>query len=143
MTQKFPSLHDRCQWCRIRLEHGTRAFSEQLCDRCRTPERIAMLKTLRRERRRAWRAKAKCDLTLRAWAATVEHFHGLCAYCGKRPGTILEHVQPIALGGGTTVENCVPACEECNTRKGTRHPDTLSGLRMDGIRRYLAGRKWR
>lgn len=143
MSSKFPALHDRCQWCSIRLEHGTRAFSEQLCDACRTPERIAMLKQLKRERQRAWRAKAKCNLTLRAWATTVEHYKGLCAYCGKREYRVIEHVLPIALGGGTTVDNCVPACEECNQRKGHRHPDTLTGARMDGIRAYLAGRAWK
>lgn len=142
MTKKFPSLHDRCQWCQMPLERGSRAFTEQLCDRCRTEERLAMLKQLRRERQRAWRKHAKCNLTLRAWSITVEHYMGLCAYCGKRPYQVIEHVLPIALGGGTTVENCVPACEECNTRKGARHPDTLTGARMDGIRRYLAGRKW-
>ena len=102
-----------------------------------------MLAQLKRERQRAWRKKAACTLTLRAWALTVEHFQSKCAYCGKRPFQILEHVLPIALGGGTTVENCVPACEECNGKKGSRHPDTLTGARMDAIRRYLAGRKWK
>lgn len=140
---KFPSLTGRCQWCRIRLEPGTRAYIEQLCDVCRTPERVKMLAQLRRERRRAWRHHADCKLTLRAWATTVEHFHGLCAYCGKRPGVVIEHVLPLALGGGTTVDNCVPACQECNGKKGSRHPDSLDGARMEGIRAYLAGRKWK
>lgn len=143
MTQKFPSLHDRCQWCRCLLEHGTRAFTEQLCDKCRTEERVKMLAQLQRERQRAWRKKAKCNLTLRAWATTVAYYHSMCAYCGKRPYQVIEHVLPIALGGGTTVDNCVPACCECNTKKGSRHPDTLTGARMDGIRRYLAGRAWK
>lgn len=45
-----------------------------------------------------------------------------CAYCGD-PTTAPErdHVVPLSEGGETVAENIVPACPECNQRKGDRH----------------------
>ena len=45
-----------------------------------------------------------------------------CQYCGIRPGSeelTIDHVTPKALGGRTTWENCVLACIECNSIKGS------------------------
>lgn len=45
-----------------------------------------------------------------------------CQYCGIRPGSeelTIDHVTPKALGGRTTWENCVLACVECNSIKGS------------------------
>lgn len=49
-----------------------------------------------------------------------------CQYCGKRFPTSelsLDHVLPRSQGGGTTWENIVCACVDCNVRKGGRTPD--------------------
>src|SRR6185295_17542469 len=48
-----------------------------------------------------------------------------CQYCGKKFPTSelsLDHVQPRSQGGGSTWENIVCACVECNVRKGGRTP---------------------
>lgn len=43
-----------------------------------------------------------------------------CHYCGGKGGTI-DHKQPVATGGKTSKENCVPCCEPCNRAKGSHY----------------------
>ncbi len=48
-----------------------------------------------------------------------------CQYCGDRlPGNKLqiEHVMPRSRGGPTTWDNCVAACNACNSRKADKTP---------------------
>ena len=48
-----------------------------------------------------------------------------CQYCGRKfimSELSLDHVVPRSQGGGTTWENIVCACVECNVRKGGRTP---------------------
>jgi 5-methylcytosine-specific restriction endonuclease McrA len=49
-----------------------------------------------------------------------------CQYCGTQPGRsqlTMDHVLPRSQGGGTTWDNVVTACRECNHRKGGRTPE--------------------
>lgn len=49
-----------------------------------------------------------------------------CQYCGAQPGRAhltMDHVVPRSQGGGTTWDNVVTACRDCNHRKGGRTPD--------------------
>jgi 5-methylcytosine-specific restriction endonuclease McrA len=49
-----------------------------------------------------------------------------CQYCGATPGRgllTLDHIIPRSRGGGTTWENVVAACRQCNMRKGDRTPE--------------------
>lgn len=88
---------------------------------------------------------ATANLTLAQWKSTIEHFNYKCAYCAKKPYTVLEHYWPISLKGGTCVDNCVPSCGKCNNRKGDRHPDILDRLfpaeNLARIREYLASQR--
>ena len=46
-----------------------------------------------------------------------------CKYCNNRfpkKELTIDHVQPISKGGKTTWENCVCACNPCNSRKGNK-----------------------
>lgn len=43
----------------------------------------------------------------------------LCVYCGKKATTI-DHVIPSSIGGGSTYENCVAACQSCNSKKDNK-----------------------
>ncbi len=43
-----------------------------------------------------------------------------CAYCGTSNGLGLDHRVPLCRGGSNTVENVVPACGDCNRRKGRK-----------------------
>ncbi len=68
------------------------------------------------QRSRARSLGALATLTLAQWEETLSDFDGLCAYCLVRTFDVLEHFLPIAIGG-TTINNCVPACYECNHKK--------------------------
>jgi 5-methylcytosine-specific restriction endonuclease McrA len=51
--------------------------------------------------------------------------HNQCQYCGRKYPTSelsLDHVIPRSQGGGTTWDNIVCACVDCNVRKGGRTP---------------------
>jgi 5-methylcytosine-specific restriction endonuclease McrA len=68
--------------------------------------------------------------------AVIERDKGMCRYCGK-PGRVsyffpsiwvwmeheFDHVLPEYLGGKSTVDNIVTACQSCNRRKGHKTLD--------------------
>jgi hypothetical protein len=56
--------------------------------------------------------KVRATLTLTDWFITLEDFNWLCAYCQSKPFQVMCHVLPLQVGG-TTPENCVPACYSC------------------------------
>jgi hypothetical protein len=56
--------------------------------------------------------KAEATLTLMDWLVTLEDFGWRCAYCQSKPFQVMCHVVPLSVGG-TTPENCVPACYSC------------------------------
>lgn len=72
----------------------------------------------------AKRAGVPATLTLGEWIATIHYYHSLCAYCQTHPYEVLEHYIPLPKGG-TTKENCVPACKSCNVKKQNIHPELL------------------
>jgi 5-methylcytosine-specific restriction endonuclease McrA len=95
---------------------------------------------------RAKRAGLPATLTVDDWIATLAYFEWKCAYCGTAPYAVLEHVQPIIDGGGTTLFNCVPACADCNLLKGETRPEDLPstfGAALEKIQCYLDGKKQR
>ncbi|NDE59666.1 MAG: HNH endonuclease [Acidimicrobiia bacterium] len=42
----------------------------------------------------------------------------VCAYCAS-PADTLDHVKPRHKGGATVTNNLVPACRDCNRKKGS------------------------
>jgi 5-methylcytosine-specific restriction endonuclease McrA len=52
---------------------------------------------------------------------------GLCAYCGKRPGTTVDHIVPASTftprSAANTWMNTIAACNMCNNRKANRTPE--------------------
>lgn len=71
---------------------------------------------------RAKQNNVPATLTLVEWIELLAIFHWKCAYC-HGPYELLEHYVPITQGGGTTAENCVPACFSCNSKKSNKHPE--------------------
>lgn len=57
------------------------------------------------------------------WYELVDYWddRGLhaCIYCDM-PFEQIDHVEPVALGGRTELDNLVPACETCNKSKGAK-----------------------
>ena len=97
---------------------GTGTPVGEQCKACHALRRVAVDKTSRLYQPivRAQKAGLPATLTIEEWDLTLDRFDRSCAYCGA-PWVVLEHAQPIALGGGTTADNCLPACRVCNTRK--------------------------
>ncbi|SRR6266487_881955 len=71
---------------------------------------------------RAKQANVPATLTLAEWLDQLQTFHNRCAYCHK-PFQLIEHYIPLSQGGGTTKENCIPACFKCNAKKSGKHPE--------------------
>jgi hypothetical protein len=47
----------------------------------------------------------------------------VCQYCGAHPPAVIlhvDHIHPVALGGGNEIDNLVTACEPCNLGKSAR-----------------------
>lgn len=65
---------------------------------------------------RARTLEADATLTLVDWLMTLEQFDWCCAYCASKPFEVMSHVIPLPRGG-TTPDNCVPACYSCSTGK--------------------------
>lgn len=78
------------------------------------PDRRAHISAKRRARELA----APGSQTYEQWLALLEEWGNRCAYCGAS-GVPLErdHVLPLALGGGHEINNILPACRTCNSRK--------------------------
>lgn len=61
------------------------------------------------------------NLTNEQWENCKKHFDYTCAYCGKKPNVLCkDHFIPLTLGGGLTVNNVVPCCQNCNSSKSNR-----------------------
>lgn len=67
--------------------------------------------------RRARLAKVAVTLTRKQWTAILAAFDGRCVYCGGTVRITMDHLVPICRGGEHTVNNVVPACFSCNSRK--------------------------
>lgn len=81
--------------------------------------------------------------------AVFERDSFTCGYCGRRPPEcvlVVDHVVPVARGGGNEVENLVTSCVECNSGKGARQlgegaipvdPDALARAAQEMAERTL------
>ncbi len=74
----------------------------------------------------------------RAFAALVETYGGLCAYCSDPLGDDYEPDHVVALGRGrgghNVIDNIVPACKPCNRAKSSKTVETwLEILLREGL----------
>lgn len=60
-----------------------------------------------------------------------------CRYCGKTPPDVqleVDHLVPVALGGGNARENLVTSCHDCNRGKAARSlDDTVPPLNPEAV----------
>jgi 5-methylcytosine-specific restriction endonuclease McrA len=71
-------------------------------------------------KRRATIAGAGGTIAERDWLKLISRYDGLCAYCQADPATAMDHVIPVSRGGRHTIGNVLPACQFCNSSKGTK-----------------------
>jgi len=94
-----------------------------ICKKCAYRKRIK--RTVKRNaRRKALRRGALGPThTEVEWESLLSEYGNMCAYCRKSASEHRDHVMPIALGGGDSIGNILPACAKCNLQKGAMHPD--------------------
>jgi len=71
-------------------------------------------------RYRARKRGALGSHTVDEWHEKLELFAHLCAYCGEAKRLVREHRIPLIRGGSNSIDNIVPACWSCNSRKALR-----------------------
>jgi hypothetical protein len=78
-------------------------------------------------------------LTSSEWQNILLAFKSSCAYCGEWVRfPVLEHLVPVHHGGGTDAHNVVPACANCNTKKGRKMPwEWIPSERYEEIKAML------
>ena len=51
------------------------------------------------------------------WEDIKQHYGNRSVYCGSMENIGRDHITPRSLMGGNGVENIVPACQHCNSKK--------------------------
>lgn len=142
--------NDRCDGCesvisdeRLRTVVAPGVFG-RYCATCAEPVEARIARRLERRSirsalHRARAARLPATLTEDEWAKTCARFDHLCAYCGDADWYVVEHATPIDLGGGTTVDNCVPECFSCTSSKGSNKLEAVKPRtpRIEGIIEWL------
>lgn len=74
--------------------------------------------------RRSYHSKGLAEgMTARDWMVLKAVFNYCCAYCGKYTERLCQdHIIPASKGGGHILQNIVPVCRSCNTKKYTGPP---------------------
>jgi len=81
-------------------------------------------------RRRARLKGATGSFTSQEWSELVKAYNNRCAYCKKRKKLTVDHIIPLSKGGTNTIENIVPACGGCNSRKCAKLWDVQPSLKI-------------
>jgi len=72
----------------------------------------------REKPKRKYRPTSK--LSSEEWQVLQAKYDYRCFYCGKQVQRLTkDHIMPIAQNGVDTIDNIVPACKHCNSKKGT------------------------
>lgn len=82
-------------------------------------------------RRRVRLLTADGSHTVHEWHAVVALFGGLCVYCGEEKKLTRDHKTPLSRGGSDGIENIVPACLSCNSRKGRKTAEEFIAMNND------------
>lgn len=79
--------------------------------------------------------KALGDVTSEQWLNQLDIFDNRCAYCNNKFERLtMDHFRPISKGGTHTINNVVPACQPCNSKKkDSLIFDWLPRFKRDGV----------
>ncbi len=94
--------------------------------------KVRVWKRVRTARRRTRLVAAPGTCSREQWLGRFQFYGGHCAYCPRElqfEEAQMEHRIPISRGGSNWPANIVPACADCNLRKGTK-TSTEFGARM-------------
>lgn len=102
-----------------RLANPEKARTALLEWRRANPEKVAVQK----HRRRARVLGGGGSHTAEQRIAKFEELGNRCFYCGIGGKLTLDHQTPLSRGGTNNLDNIVPCCGSCNSRKGTKTLD--------------------
>lgn len=89
-------------------------------------------KTAQWHRRRERLAAGGPHFTGEEWRRLKEQHAQCCAYCGTRAKLTPDHRIPLVRGGSNAIENILPACARCNSRKGGKTEDEFRERLLGG-----------
>lgn len=73
------------------------------------------------ERRRAAKQTLAAQVTVGDWERLLARHGHKCAYCGCSGVQLTQdHIVPLSKGGRHSIGNLLPACQSCNSSKGSR-----------------------
>jgi 5-methylcytosine-specific restriction endonuclease McrA len=90
----------------------------------------------RRKRKAAIRTVGKTELvTAEQWQSILNAYGNRCVYCNSSKDRLTQdHVTPLSRGGTHTMDNIVPACQSCNSKKHANPPPTFQrALILEGL----------
>jgi 5-methylcytosine-specific restriction endonuclease McrA len=79
----------------------------------------------RGQHKRRVKLKDVGTFTNEEWNDRLLEYNHCCAYCYKSfplDELTVEHMIPLSRGGTNTIDNIVPSCRSCNSRKWTKTP---------------------
>ncbi len=75
-------------------------------------------------RHRTRKTEAGGSYTAAEWKALCDHHGNKCLRCGRKNVKLTaDHVNPVAKGGHSDIENIQPLCRPCNSSKGDKNID--------------------
>lgn len=90
----------------------------------KNPEALATYKS----RRRARKAGNGGSHTTEQRRIKFDELGNRCFYCGIAGPMTIDHQTPLSRGGTDDIDNIVPACRSCNSRKGTKTADEYAAI---------------
>jgi 5-methylcytosine-specific restriction endonuclease McrA len=89
------------------------------------------LVTMRNKNRKYLIRSGGSGVTNQQWDSILKKYNHRCAYCGVQGNMTMDHVIPLSRGGKHSPSNVVPACPECNDKKGVKswQPKILKKVR--------------
>ena len=72
------------------------------------------------EPRHRLRRYIKPEHTQEEWEEKKHQYNNRCFYCGRKCLLTRDHITPIKTGGTDKIDNIIPACRKCNSKKGVK-----------------------
>lgn len=111
----------RCRVCEA--EYVTANPIQRICKSCARTRRLRSISVRNRRRKALRRGALGPTHTEAEWNALLDRHGRLCAYCREKPAEHRDHVMPVSRNGSDAIDNILPACARCNTRKGAILPE--------------------
>lgn len=79
------------------------------------------IRNINEQKRRCSIKNSENSLTIDEWHYILDNFNNECAYCGNKEEILSQdHVIPVKKGGGYTIDNIIPSCKSCNSKKNAK-----------------------